>query len=211
MSIVRHGVTRRYADSVVHGGTVYLVEVPPDLDADITAQTAACWPRPSACWAGRQRPLAVADGHHLPGRHGRLRGDERHLGRLAARRLCAGAGLRRSAPGRSAHARRNGIYRRRLSGLNFGSAVAALPAAIQRARQRAGETLKSGRELAGRARGGSAVRSDNVVSMSDHCSAGQGPAAARSAGGRPDRSPARSRCRSRCRARQAPACPGAPR
>jgi enamine deaminase RidA (YjgF/YER057c/UK114 family) len=40
MSIVRHGVTRRYADSVVHGGTVYLVEVPPDLDADITAQTA---------------------------------------------------------------------------------------------------------------------------------------------------------------------------
>lgn len=40
MSIVRHGVTRRYADSVVHGGTVYLVEVPPDLDADVATQTA---------------------------------------------------------------------------------------------------------------------------------------------------------------------------
>ncbi|HEX6735679.1 MAG TPA: RidA family protein [Azonexus sp.] len=39
MSIVRHGVTRRYADSVVHGGTVYLVEVPPDLEAGIAAQT----------------------------------------------------------------------------------------------------------------------------------------------------------------------------
>jgi enamine deaminase RidA (YjgF/YER057c/UK114 family) len=32
-------VTRRYADSVVHKGTVYLVEVPPDLEADISAQT----------------------------------------------------------------------------------------------------------------------------------------------------------------------------
>lgn len=41
MSIVRHGVTRRYADSVVHAGTVYLVEVPPDLDADVAVQTAA--------------------------------------------------------------------------------------------------------------------------------------------------------------------------
>lgn len=39
MSIVRHGVTQRYADSAVHAGTVYLVEVPPDLAADITAQT----------------------------------------------------------------------------------------------------------------------------------------------------------------------------
>lgn len=39
MSIIRHGVTRRYADSVVHGGTVYLVEVPPDLAADVTGQT----------------------------------------------------------------------------------------------------------------------------------------------------------------------------
>lgn len=32
-------MTRRYADSVVHNGTVYLVEVPPDLEADISAQT----------------------------------------------------------------------------------------------------------------------------------------------------------------------------
>ncbi len=39
MSIQRHGTTRRYSNSVVHGGTVYLVEVPANLDADITAQT----------------------------------------------------------------------------------------------------------------------------------------------------------------------------
>lgn len=38
-SIVRHGTTPRFSDSVVHGGTVYLVEVPPALDGDITAQT----------------------------------------------------------------------------------------------------------------------------------------------------------------------------
>lgn len=38
-SIVRRGTTRRYSDSVVHGGTVYLVEVPATLDADITLQT----------------------------------------------------------------------------------------------------------------------------------------------------------------------------
>ncbi|MBK9782981.1 MAG: RidA family protein [Betaproteobacteria bacterium] len=30
---------RRYSDSVVHNGTVYLVEVPSNLDADITGQT----------------------------------------------------------------------------------------------------------------------------------------------------------------------------
>ena len=39
MSIHRHGTTRRYSDSVVYAGTVYLVEVPANLDADITAQT----------------------------------------------------------------------------------------------------------------------------------------------------------------------------
>lgn len=39
MSIQRFGTTRRYSDSVVHGGTVYLVEVPSNLDDDITAQT----------------------------------------------------------------------------------------------------------------------------------------------------------------------------
>jgi enamine deaminase RidA (YjgF/YER057c/UK114 family) len=39
MSIQRHGTTRRYSDSVVHGGTVYLVEVPSNLDAGISAQT----------------------------------------------------------------------------------------------------------------------------------------------------------------------------
>lgn len=39
MTIQRFGVTGRYADSVVHGGTVYLVEVPGNLDADIRGQT----------------------------------------------------------------------------------------------------------------------------------------------------------------------------
>ncbi|MFZ2971029.1 MAG: RidA family protein [Ferribacterium limneticum] len=39
MSIQRRGTTRRYSDSVVHAGTVYLVEVPANLDADVTAQT----------------------------------------------------------------------------------------------------------------------------------------------------------------------------
>eukprot|EP00825_Cyclidium_porcatum_P005880 TRINITY_DN1288_c0_g2_i17.p3 TRINITY_DN1288_c0_g2~~TRINITY_DN1288_c0_g2_i17.p3 ORF type:complete len:118 (+),score=12.19 TRINITY_DN1288_c0_g2_i17:41-394(+) len=39
MSIQRHGTTRRYSDSVVHNGTVYLVEVPSNLDGDIRAQT----------------------------------------------------------------------------------------------------------------------------------------------------------------------------
>lgn len=39
MSIQRHGTTRRYSNSVAYGGTVYLVEVPTNLDADITAQT----------------------------------------------------------------------------------------------------------------------------------------------------------------------------
>jgi enamine deaminase RidA (YjgF/YER057c/UK114 family) len=39
MSIQRHGTTRRYSDSVVYGGTVYLVEVPANLEADVTAQT----------------------------------------------------------------------------------------------------------------------------------------------------------------------------
>ena len=40
MQIQRHGTTRRYSDSVVYNGTVYLVEVPSNLDDDITAQTA---------------------------------------------------------------------------------------------------------------------------------------------------------------------------
>ena len=39
MQIQRHGTTRRFSDSVVHNGTVYLVEIPPDLNGDITAQT----------------------------------------------------------------------------------------------------------------------------------------------------------------------------
>ena len=39
MPIQRHGTTRRYSDSVVHNGKIYLVEVPSNLDADITGQT----------------------------------------------------------------------------------------------------------------------------------------------------------------------------
>lgn len=40
MSIQRYGTTVRYSDSVVHAGTVYLVEVPSNLDAAVSAQTA---------------------------------------------------------------------------------------------------------------------------------------------------------------------------
>ena len=39
MQIQRHGTTRRYSDSVVHNGTVYLVEVPANPDGDIIGQT----------------------------------------------------------------------------------------------------------------------------------------------------------------------------
>lgn len=39
MPIERFGTTRRYSDIVVHNQTVYLVEVPQTLDADITTQT----------------------------------------------------------------------------------------------------------------------------------------------------------------------------
>ena len=40
MNIQRYGTTRRYSDSVVHNGTVYLVEVPSNLEADISGQMA---------------------------------------------------------------------------------------------------------------------------------------------------------------------------
>ncbi len=39
MSIERFGTTQRFSDSVVHAGTVYLVEVPANLEADAAAQT----------------------------------------------------------------------------------------------------------------------------------------------------------------------------
>ena len=38
MQIERHGTTRRYSDSVMHNGTVYLVEVPTNLAAEVTGQ-----------------------------------------------------------------------------------------------------------------------------------------------------------------------------
>ena len=38
--IQRHGVTARWADKVVHNGTVYLVEVPSSTAADIGVQAA---------------------------------------------------------------------------------------------------------------------------------------------------------------------------
>lgn len=40
MTIQRHGTTRRYSDSVSHAGTVHLVEVPANPEADIAGQTA---------------------------------------------------------------------------------------------------------------------------------------------------------------------------
>jgi enamine deaminase RidA (YjgF/YER057c/UK114 family) len=36
--IVRRGTTRRFSDSVVYEGTIYLVEVPTTLEGDIAAQ-----------------------------------------------------------------------------------------------------------------------------------------------------------------------------
>lgn len=39
MNIERYGTTGRYSDSVVHHGTIYLVEVPAITDGDIAAQT----------------------------------------------------------------------------------------------------------------------------------------------------------------------------
>lgn len=39
MQIQRYGTTRRYSDSMVHDGTVYLVEVPANPEGDIAAQT----------------------------------------------------------------------------------------------------------------------------------------------------------------------------
>ena len=41
MTLQRYGTTRRYADSVVHNGTVYLVEVPARTDGGIAEQTAS--------------------------------------------------------------------------------------------------------------------------------------------------------------------------
>jgi len=38
MNITRFGTTQRFSDVVVHQGTVYLVEVPSNVDEDITAQ-----------------------------------------------------------------------------------------------------------------------------------------------------------------------------
>lgn len=39
MTIERHGTTARYSDMVAHADTLYLVEVPVSLEADITLQT----------------------------------------------------------------------------------------------------------------------------------------------------------------------------
>lgn len=53
MDIERHGTTRRYSDVVAHGNTVYLVEVPQSLEADITVQT-------TEVLASMERLLALA-------------------------------------------------------------------------------------------------------------------------------------------------------
>lgn len=39
MTIQRFGTIRRFSDAVVHAGVAYIVEVPSNLDDDITAQT----------------------------------------------------------------------------------------------------------------------------------------------------------------------------
>lgn len=39
MTLQRFGTTRRYSDAVVYNGIAHLVEVPSNLDGDITAQT----------------------------------------------------------------------------------------------------------------------------------------------------------------------------
>ena len=41
MEIRRIGTTRRYSDAVVHNGTVYLVEVPPNPEAPVAEQALA--------------------------------------------------------------------------------------------------------------------------------------------------------------------------
>lgn len=38
-AIQRIGTTRRFSDAVIHNGLVYLVEVPPNPESDITEQT----------------------------------------------------------------------------------------------------------------------------------------------------------------------------
>lgn len=38
-AIQRIGTTRRFSDAVIHHGVVYIVEVPSNLDGDISAQT----------------------------------------------------------------------------------------------------------------------------------------------------------------------------
>jgi enamine deaminase RidA (YjgF/YER057c/UK114 family) len=38
MEIHRYGVTRRWSDAVVHGGTAYFVEVPDDMTQDASGQ-----------------------------------------------------------------------------------------------------------------------------------------------------------------------------
>lgn len=53
MSIQRFGTTPRYSDSVVHAGTVYLVEVPATDTGDIATQT-------QSLLAGVDRLLAQA-------------------------------------------------------------------------------------------------------------------------------------------------------
>lgn len=53
LTIQRNGTTSRYSDSVVYNSTVYLVEVPANLDADIVGQT-------GDLLAGLERLLAQA-------------------------------------------------------------------------------------------------------------------------------------------------------
>lgn len=61
--ITRYGVTRRWSDAVVHGGTAYFVEVADDPSADIAGQVAQILEqidqRLSLVGSDRQRLLQV--------------------------------------------------------------------------------------------------------------------------------------------------------
>ncbi len=112
MQIQRHGTTRRYSDSVVHNGTLYLVEVPATTDGTIETQTASLL-------AGVDTLLAQAgsDKHKLLMvtvylcRHGGLRRNECGVGCLGAGGLRANPGLRSGAFGQVGLARGDGDHR----------------------------------------------------------------------------------------------------
>ncbi|MER2626116.1 MAG: hypothetical protein ABTS22_19550 [Accumulibacter sp.] len=49
MAIERHGTTQRYSDICAYGNTIYLVETPQTLDANVATQTLEL-PASKSCW-----------------------------------------------------------------------------------------------------------------------------------------------------------------